>query len=75
MHAEQEFLNQELHIKTTSCFNTKKRKMNRTETISFSTEMCELQGEKKSQDDFFIRVLLNLQEKKKKPKSIPLGSP
>lgn len=75
MHAEQEFLNQELHIKTTSCFNTKKRKMNRTETRSFSTEMCELQGEKKSQDDFFIRVLLNLQEKKKKPKSIPLGSP
>lgn len=39
--------------------------MNRTETILFSTEMRELQGEKKSQDDLFIRVLLKLQKKKK----------
>lgn len=36
--------------------------------------MCELQGGKKTQDDFFIWVLLKLQEKKKKPKNIPLGS-
>lgn len=48
MYAEQELLNQELCVKTTSCLNTKKGKMNRTETILFSTEMCELQGGQRS---------------------------
>lgn len=51
--------------------------MNRTETMPFSTEMCELQGQKKSSRmTFFIQILLKLQGKNttKPNRNIPLGS-